>query len=291
MKISPKRIKESVRIKDTWAIWHPEDRRSDIERKKDTYTTKELENWYGTESRIWKEIKSKKTKPEVLFLGEAPIRNKKKKNDDLIDGINLKIQCFHSNSPTDRLIKESFDKNPFFYGSFLTDFFHSAYKFNEEELHINDVENRFPEQFLRIKEKEEKHFIENLKKGVGSKAIICYGNIQKKEVEKLGSRAKHTETNYKNRRLKIFKVDHPSPKNPYRRELIEELNLIRKNLKTETSFPTPKDERRIRERDKFCIYCSKKFSVSEKGTREHLNNKKDWDSVGDYYKKGSNFVV
>ncbi len=60
-------------------------------------------------------------------------------------------------------------------------------------------------------------------------------------------------------------------------------------MTVKTTFPTKEDEVRIRERDKVCVYCGEEFDVfstTKKSTREHLNHRKDWDSVRDYYQKG-----
>lgn len=45
----------------------------------------------------------------------------------------------------------------------------------------------------------------------------------------------------------------------------------------------------IRARDASCVYCGKQFNkanAADHATVEHLNHKKDWDSVGDYLREG-----
>ncbi len=61
------------------------------------------------------------------------------------------------------------------------------------------------------------------------------------------------------------------------------------NVKAKTTYPTEKELLEIRDRDKRCVYCGKKFDKTrekDSPTIEHLNHKQDWDSVGDYRRQG-----
>ena len=61
------------------------------------------------------------------------------------------------------------------------------------------------------------------------------------------------------------------------------------SVKAKTTFPTKKELEPIYARDKRCVYCGKKFDKTkekDKPTVEHLNNKQDWDSIGEYRKEG-----
>jgi len=56
--------------------------------------------------------------------------------------------------------------------------------------------------------------------------------------------------------------------------------------KVKTTYPTKKEMNEIKERDKVCVYCRKLFDENNRPTREHLNHRKDWDSVGDFHRAG-----
>ncbi|MGA2911453.1 MAG: hypothetical protein ABSE17_02320 [Candidatus Levyibacteriota bacterium] len=61
------------------------------------------------------------------------------------------------------------------------------------------------------------------------------------------------------------------------------------NVKAKTTYPTEKELLEIRDRDKRCVYCGKKFDKTREKdlpTIEHLNHRQDWDSVGDYRRQG-----
>jgi hypothetical protein len=173
-----------------------------------------------------------------MFIGEAPIKNKNGSNTNLINKKKLEIQCFHSNSSMDKLLKTLFEKNQLLKGSIITDFFHSAYEYKQEPIKISEIKKNYSKKYLKIKKKEEKHFINNIKKGYGSKAIICFGNIsfynicdffniKKEKIIQKKFKIKYTEVFYKKKKLKIFGIYHPSGANPYRKEIFVQLEYVK----------------------------------------------------------------
>jgi len=230
---------ESVRIKDTWAIWHPEDKRT--YKDSTNYSTEKLTKWYGTNSKEWLKLIKNKTNPSIMFIGEAPIKNTSGSNADLIGKTDLKIQCFHSNSSMDKLLKTLYEKNSFFQNASITDFFHSAYEYNGKTIKLDEIQRKFPKEWIKIKKKEGEHFIKNVKKGYGSKAILCFGDIsfnnicnffkiKKDIIRNIGNRVKYIEISYNEQKLRIFKIDHPSQRNGFRKELFKELPFIKNKL-------------------------------------------------------------
>mgnify|MGYP006316485023 FL=1 len=64
-------------------------------------------------------------------------------------------------------------------------------------------------------------------------------------------------------------------------------------MKVKTTFPKGDDLETIKQRDKICVYCSKKIYKPDKdvsrtkwATIEHFNHRSDWDSVGNYIREG-----
>ncbi len=62
---------------------------------------------------------------------------------------------------------------------------------------------------------------------------------------------------------------------------------------TKTTTPTKEVLDEIKLRDKTCVYCGKEFDKSHLARNrndwdetEHLNHRKNWDSVGDYMREG-----
>jgi len=59
--------------------------------------------------------------------------------------------------------------------------------------------------------------------------------------------------------------------------------------KVKTTRPPEDVLKKIRERDEDCVYCHKPFIKGDNNasaTIEHLNHRKDWDSVGSYLNEG-----
>lgn len=66
------------------------------------------------------------------------------------------------------------------------------------------------------------------------------------------------------------------------------MNMDEETKKVKTTRPTDDVLEKIRERDKDCIYCRRTFikGGNASATVEHLNHRKDWDSVGSYVSEG-----
>ena len=63
--------------------------------------------------------------------------------------------------------------------------------------------------------------------------------------------------------------------------------------KVKTTRPPDDVLEKIRERDTVCVYCGKKMiypwsksNIADSAEIEHLNHRKDWDSVGSYIRDG-----
>lgn len=62
-----------------------------------------------------------------------------------------------------------------------------------------------------------------------------------------------------------------------------------KTRKVKTTRPPDDILKKIRERDENCVYCHRPFIKGDNNasaTVEHLNHRKDWDSVGCYIREG-----
>lgn len=71
------------------------------------------------------------------------------------------------------------------------------------------------------------------------------------------------------------------------KQLIKECIDENGSEQVRTTFPNQEDLAKIRARDKTCVYCGREFLTGkDRGTIEHLNHRKNWDSVGCYYRKG-----
>lgn len=227
-------MKKSITVQDTWAVWHPDDRRG-RGNKIDYSKLKEL---YGINSAGWETlIKNIALKPEIMFIGENPSKN----NEKILAGENLVIQCFHSSSPQDLLLKKVLESG-FFKGSCITDAFDSAYEDEGEKITLKEIKKKYPESWNNIYVEAKGIFLKKIEQGLGEQAIICMGddafkyisNFIDKEVLKkddIEPRIKHIQYQYNGHLLNIYKIDHPSPLNAkYRFLLPDELKAIEKNI-------------------------------------------------------------
>lgn len=228
-------MKKSITIQDTWAIWHPDDKQEQNIKTSD----EKLKDWYGIDSPVWNELFNKTTKkPEIIFVGENPSKNNKKilKEDKLI------IQCFHSNSSQDLLLKKILE-NGFFKGTYMTDAFDSAFENEGKKIKLKDIRRKYPENWKNIYTEAKEKFLEKIKKGFGKRAIICMGEdafnyvikfIDGKDFKKdlIEPRIKHIQCQNNGIMLNIYKIDHPSPLNAKNRFLLlTELGVLEKILR------------------------------------------------------------
>lgn len=221
-------------MQDTWAVWHPDDMRGRGNKIDDS----NLKEMYGVNSARWETlIKNIVLKPEIMFVGENPSKN----NEKILDSENLVIQCFHSSSPQDLLLKKILE-NGFFKGSCITDAFDSAYEDEDKKITLKEIKKEYPERWDNIYTEAKGNFLKKIEQGLGERAIICMGadafkyvsNFIDKEVIKkddIEPRIKHIQYQNNGHLLNIYKIDHPSPLNAkYRSLLSDELKAIEKNI-------------------------------------------------------------
>lgn len=202
MSDSWQKIKPALTVEDAWAIWDSSRHKSE-------------------------------PKKEILFVGINPKINRftQQENGRLI------IECFHSQSGMDKLLKEVINNNPIFRGVYLTDAFSQAYSYQDQEIKISEIKKRYPKFWNQIYSPARQSFLNKLKLGVGRKAIIALGNEAYEYVRMfLGEEQLlnnevivHRAGHFKH--PPVFKVVHPSAGNPNRFKLKSQLAAISQYLK------------------------------------------------------------
>lgn len=228
------KIKPVLFVPDTWAIWNPADSRTAL--SSGDCSLEELKSWYGIKSPAWDELKrSKNLKPEIMLVGENP----SKSNNEIIEKTNILIQCFHSSSPLDRLLKAAIKKVKFFEGAYMTDAFSWAYEENGNNIRLRDIRKKYPNYWDKIYSEAKTTFVNKINEGKGSLAIIALGNDAFRYIQEflqlttsITPRITKFEVSSVRRNLRIYRVDHPSPLNAkFRGLFIKQLETITKDLK------------------------------------------------------------
>lgn len=224
-------MKPVLFVPDTWAIWNSEDSRTAGD-----CSLEKLKIWYGIKSPAWNRLKSSKNlKPEMMLVGENPSRN----NEEIVNNTNILIQCFHSNSRLDRSLKAAIEQVKFFEGAYMTDAFAWAYEENGRTIRLRDIERQYPNYWKKIYHKAKTAFVKKINDGKGSLAIIALGNDAFRYIQEflqlttnITPRVRKFEVSSIRHNLRIYKVDHPSPRNAKFRSLfIRQLKAIAKDLK------------------------------------------------------------
>lgn len=226
-------IKPVLHAPDTWAIWSPEDPRT--EARGSNCSIEELSNWYGIRSPIWnKLVDGADLKPEVMIVGENPSKN----NNKIINGPDILIQCFHSNSVLDRSLKTAIEQVGFFKGAYMTDAFAWAYEEDDKKISLGEIKKNHPNIWQEIYHEAKMAFVKNINEGKGSSAIIALGNDAFRYIQEflqfttdIQPRVKKFEVASVKNNLRVYRVDHPSPLNArYRGLFIQQLKAIAKDL-------------------------------------------------------------
>ena len=227
-------VKSVLYAPDTWALWNKKDQRTMVSGS--SCSDGDLLNWYGVKSPAWSELVSDITrKPEIMIVGENPSKN----NDKLINGTDLLIQCFHSNSILDRSLKTAVERVEFFRGSYMTDAFACAYEEEGRKIRLKDIKKKHPDIWQEIYNEAKTAFVNNINEGKGSSAIIALGNDAFRYIQEflqlttdIHPRVKKFEVASVKNNLRVYRVDHPSPLNArYRGLFIQQLEAIANDLK------------------------------------------------------------
>jgi len=210
-------LKRSVVVQDTWAVWHAYDSRG---LRAPEFDNALLQDWYGCNSQAWNELlQNTNLKPEIMFVGENPSRN----NEEILEGENLTIQCFHSSSPQDLLIKQLME-NSYFQGSYMTDAFNSAFEENGQKITLADLERKYPGEWQKIFNQARERF-ESLLMSLDRRIIIAFGNkaftyiqrftkvtFQASTISVLENSIQSLTLSRDNRKWQVFRIYHPSPR-------------------------------------------------------------------------------
>ncbi len=229
-------LKVSIVVQDTWAVWRIDDSRGLRAPKFDNAL---LQDWYGCNSQKWNELlQNTNLKPEIMFVGENPSKNNKK----ILEGENLIIQCFHSSSSQDLLIKQLME-NSYFRGSYMTDAFDSAFEEKEKKIVLSDIKKKYPAEWQEIFDKSRERF-EKLLMCPGRKIIIAFGNeafkyiqkfteekFQQSDIKILENKIESITLKQSDREWLVFKIYHPSPLNAKNRhKLPDQIKYLAKEI-------------------------------------------------------------
>ncbi len=229
-------LKVSIVVQDTWAIWNGEDKRG-LHAPKFSNTL--LQNWYGSNSGEWNALlKKTNLKPEIMFVGENPSKNNKK----ILAGNNLIIQCFHSSSVQDLLIKNVLEDG-YFHGSYMTDAFDSAFEKNGKKITLKEIRKWYPSEWQQIFNKSRERF-EELLIYPGRTIVIALGNeafkyiieftkesFLKSDVVTVENDVAFLKLTKGKREWKVFKIYHPSPLNAKNRlKIPAQLESLKKKI-------------------------------------------------------------
>jgi len=228
-------LKVSMVVQDTWAIWHEEDTRGLSASK---FDPEKLKDWYGCNSKKWKALlKRTNSKPEIVFFGKDP----GKRNKNYTDGNKLSIQCFHSNSSMDLLIKGVLE-NSCFRGSYMTDVFDKSFEERGETISLKDIKKKYKTEWEEIRKEAQEKFVK-LIMDTKCKDIIAFGNdafeyiqeftkdkFQTSDMRTLENKIESITLKESNRKWSVFKVYHPSPLNRNRHKLSDQMKYLAKEI-------------------------------------------------------------
>ncbi len=226
-------IKSVLHVPDTWALWNREDSGTAV--KGSNCSEEELLNWYGIESSAWnKLVESTTRKPEIMIVGENPSKN----NDKIITGTDISIQCFHSNSVLDRSLKTAIEQVKSFEGAYMTDAFACAYEEDGRKISLGEIKKKHSDIWQKIYREAKAAFVKNINEGKGSSAIIALGNDAFRYIQEflqlttdIQPRVRKFEVASVKNSLRVYRVDHPSPRNArYRGLFIPQLKAVAKDL-------------------------------------------------------------
>ena len=228
-------LKVSIVVQDTWAVWRTDDSRG---LRAPEFDNALLQDWYGCNSKKWNELlQNTNLKPEIMFVGENPSKNNKK----ILEGENLIIQCFHSSSSQDLLIKQLME-NSYFRGSYMTDALDSAFEESGKKIILSDIKKKYPAEWQKIFTKARERFKQLLAFpdrriviALGGEAFkyiqqFTKGTFQASEISALENGIKSLTLSRDNRKWQVFKIYHPSPETypQYRRQIPLQVKSLEK---------------------------------------------------------------
>lgn len=232
------KLKVSIVVQDTWAVWHTDDSRG---LRAPGFDNGLLQDWYGCDSPKWNELlQNTELNPKIMFVGENPSKN----NAEILEGENLTIQCFHSSSIQDLLIKQLLGGS-YFRGSCMTDAFDSAFEENGKKIILSDIKRKYPAEWQKIFNKARERF-EQLLAFPDRKIIIAFGNEAFKYTQEFtkekfkqsdiirtleNKKIESMTLKQSNREWLVFKIYHPSPLNTkYRHKLHDQIKYLAKEI-------------------------------------------------------------